>query len=88
MVARSAGESADGCREAVGKGLRMATLHTSQRDLPQMVADTIAHLRDGYPFLAGEIEDAIALLDAGETERARAVLAEALRVMDRELVNH
>ena len=66
----------------------MTTLRASQPALPQMVSATLSHLRDGYDFLGGEIDDAISLIDAGKPERARAVLAEALRVLDREMARH
>jgi soluble cytochrome b562 len=66
----------------------MTALRTPQPALPQMVSQTLTHLRDGYDFLGGEIDDAISLLDAGEFERARAVLVDALREMDRELARH
>jgi soluble cytochrome b562 len=56
--------------------------------VPPMVGDVITHLRQGFDFLGGEIDDAISLLDAGEVDRARAVLVDALREMDRELRRH
>ena len=65
----------------------MATLHTS-RTSPQFVTDHLIWSREGFDYLGGELDHAIALLDAGELDRARAVLAEALRVLDREMARH
>lgn len=66
----------------------MTDLRTPQPDLPQMVSATLSHLRTGYDFLSGEIAHAMALIDSGSPELAYEVLAEALRVMDRELARH
>jgi soluble cytochrome b562 len=66
----------------------MTDLRISQSDLPKMVSETLTHLRAGFDFLGGEIDDAILLIDAGEVDRARAVLVEALAEMDRELARH
>ena len=65
----------------------MATLHTS-RTSPQFVTDHLIWSREGFDYLGGELDHAIVLLDVGEREQARAVLVEALRVMDRELETH
>jgi hypothetical protein len=43
----------------------MAALSTSQA-LPQMVSETLTHLREGYDFLAGEMSHAMAWIDCGE----------------------
>jgi hypothetical protein len=66
----------------------MTDLCPQQPDLPRMVSATLSHLREGYDFLAGEMSHAMALIDCGEPGLAREVLQEALRVLDRELVNH
>jgi soluble cytochrome b562 len=66
----------------------MTMLRAAPPALPQLVSETLTHLRDGYDFLGGEIDDAISLIDAGEVGRARAVLVDALREMDRELRRH
>jgi soluble cytochrome b562 len=66
----------------------MTALRTSQPALPRILTDHLLWSREGFDFLAGELDHAIELLDAGQAAQARAVLAEALRVMDREMARH
>jgi hypothetical protein len=66
----------------------MTALRTSQPALPEIVSETLTHLREGYDVLAGEMSHAMALIDCGEPGLAREVLQEALRVLDREMARH
>jgi hypothetical protein len=66
----------------------MTDLRMSQPDLPPIVGDTIVHLRQGFDYLGGEISHAMALIDCGEPGMAYETLAEALRILDREMARH
>jgi hypothetical protein len=64
----------------------MTMLRAAPPALPQLVSETLTHLREGYDFLAGEMSHAMALIDCGEPSLAREVLQE--RVLDREMAEH
>jgi hypothetical protein len=51
--------------------LAVTELRTQLPTLPQMVSETLTHLREGYDFLAGEMSHAVALIDCGEPGLAR-----------------
>lgn len=60
----------------------------TQPALPEMVSDHLAWTQKGFAYVAGEMSHAVALLDRGEVDRARAVLVEALAILDREMARH